>query len=109
MGFKANKQEIQEVISCQKMAIENFLSVLRAKLENTEKVDLFATINQPLKEKKAKKEVKKERPRMNTFSSLEELEDEGDPAQKEFNEVMELRDKIESLEERMIELRKTLR
>lgn len=109
MAFSISNSEIKEIITCQKMSIENFLSTLRAKLENTEKVDLFATANQPLKEKKEKTLVKKERPRMATFSSLEELEEEGDPAARELNEVMELKTKIEDLHERMIILRKTLR
>ena len=73
MGFTPDKANIQEVIECKRMAVENFLNTLRNKLENTDRVDLFATVNQPLKKKKKKGEEKKSvKPRMGTFTALEE-------------------------------------
>ena len=109
MGFSPNTVQIKEVIECKRMAVENFLNTLRNKLENTDRVDLFATINQPLKKKKNKEEKKKTlRPKMGTFTALEEEPDE-DPRQKELKEVLKLKDDIEDLEERMLSLRKNLR
>ena len=109
MGFKADQNHINSVINSKRMAAENFLSVLRNQLESTERVDLFATVNQPLKKKSDKaKATKTLRPKMGTFTQLEEDGDE-DPRQKELKEVLKLKDDIEDLEERMILLRKKLR
>ena len=108
MGFLANNSDIEEVINCKKLAVENFLSVLRGKLENTEKVDLFATVNQPLKEVRVKA-AKTMLPRMGTFTALENDDDGENPRQKELKEVLKLKDKIEDLEDIMLEMRKKLR
>ena len=109
MGFNPTQVTINEVIDCKKMAAENFLCILRNKLESTEKVDLFATVNQPLKTKKAKiKESTTMKPKIGTFAQLEDDSDV-DPRQKELKEVLKLKDTIEDLEEKMLNLRKKLR
>ena len=109
MGFKANQSQINDVINCKRMAAENFLSVLRNQLESTERVDLFATVNQPLKKKSAKAKTSKTlRPKIGTFADLEDDQDE-DPRQKELKDVLKLKDDIEDLEEKMMLLRKKLR
>ena len=108
MGFKPSLHLINDVINCKRMQAENFLSVLRAKLESTERVDLFATVNQPLREKK-EKTVKAERPKMGSFAALEDDPDDEDPRQKELKEVLKLRDVIDELDEKMVLLRKKLR
>ena len=78
MGFKASQADINNVINSKRMAAENFLSVLRNKLESTERVDLFATANQPLKKKKKSTNTGTlgTRMKMATFEDLEN-EDEG--------------------------------
>ena len=108
MAFNPSKADIKEIVDCKRMSVENFLSVLRAKLENTEKVDLFATVNQPLKETKMKT-AKLIKPKMDSFAMLEDAENGLDPKQKELREVLGLRDNIEDLEEKMLLLRKKLR
>ena len=112
MAFAADKQDIQDVIDCKKMAVEKFLTKLRSKLENTEQIDLFATQNQPLKEKTMKtlgKKTKTLRPKMGSFADLEDEDADLDPKQKELKEVLRLRDHIEVLEDKMLDLRKRLR
>ena len=112
MGFKPNQVEINNVINCKRMAAENFLSVLRNALESTERVDLFATVNQPLKKKSSKNKTKTlgtGRPKMATFADLEDEDEHDDPRQKELKLVLKLKDDIEDLEDKMLLLRKTLR
>ena len=110
MGFKPSQVDINNVINCKRMAAENFLSVLRNALESTERVDLFATVNQPLKKKSSKtKTLGSKKPKMATFTDLEDEDEHDDPRQKELKLVLKLKDDIEDLEEKMILLRKTLR